>query len=175
MTTTVATASTAAARSTSPATASSSAATTTARPATPSAISAAVRTIPGSTFPAPSSGHARNRIPIEVRFVVGKVSAAFDGQRRSSGTFTVARLAAAIRPSFAAAHLRALLLEDSLARKPDAIALNRQHFHQNLIALLELIAHILNAMLRHFADVQQPIGPRNDLDERPEIRQPRNC
>jgi hypothetical protein len=46
-----------------------------------------------------------------------------------------------------------LLFEDGLARKTNAVALNRQHFHQNLIALFEFIPHILDAMLRHFTDV----------------------
>jgi hypothetical protein len=70
----------------------------------------------------------------------------------------------------ATTHLRPLLFQDGLARKPNAVALNRQHLHQNLITFLEFVADILNAMLGHFADVQQPIGSRNDFNERSEIR-----
>jgi hypothetical protein len=112
-------------------------------------------------------------VTVEVRFVVGEISPAFDGQSRSPSTLAVA-LFAAVRSRFAAAHLCTLLFEDGLARKPNAIAFNRKHLHQHLIAFFELVAHILNAMLGDFADVQQPIRPGNDFYERPEIRQPRN-
>jgi hypothetical protein len=154
--------------SSTPSTASSS--TTTARPATTPAISTAIRTIPRRPFPSTGPSHTRDRVTVEVGFVVGKISTAFDGQRRSSGPFAVTRLTA-VRSRLATAHLRALLLEDGLPRKPNAIALNRKHFHQNLIAFLQFIAHIFDAMLSHFTDVEQPVGSRNDFDECPEIRQ----
>jgi hypothetical protein len=97
------------ARTTSAATTSSAA---TARPAASPAISTAIWTVSGSTV-APW-GNARHRIPIEVRFVVGEISAAFDGQRRCSRTFAVA-LVAAVRAGFAATHLGALFFEDGFA------------------------------------------------------------
>src|SRR5580704_10393699 len=152
-------------------TAATTPATTASGSTTSAAISTAVWTIAGATFSRARRGYARDRITIEVRLIVGKISAALDGQRRSSSAFAVAWLHA-FWSRLATTHLCALLLEDGLARKPNAITLNRKHLHQHLIALLELVAHILDAMLSHFADVQQPVGPRNDLNERPEIRQP---
>src|SRR5580693_703876 len=158
------------ARSTTAATTSSAA---TARPSTAAAISTAVRTIAGATFSRARRGYACDGITIEVRLIIGEIPAAFDSQRRSDSTLAVAWLHA-LWSRLATAHLCALLLEDGLARKPNAITFNRKHFHQHLIAFLQLVAHILNAMLSHFADVQQPISPRNNFDESPEIRQPRH-
>src|ERR1700733_6984549 len=122
------------------------------RSTTPSAVSAAVRTISGRPFSPAGSSDTSNCIPVEVGFVVGEIPTALDGQRRGPGNFAVTRLAA-IRSGFTATHLCALLFEDGLARKTNAVALNRQHFHQNPIALFEFIPHILDAMLRHFTDV----------------------
>ena len=72
------------------------------------------------------------------------------------------------------AHFGALLDQNRLARQLDAVAFHRQHLHQNLIAFVQLIAHIANPMLRHFADMQQPIQARQNLDKRSEVRQPRH-
>lgn len=107
MTAAVATTS-AAARSTSAATTSAASA---ARSATTSAaISATIRAISRRTV----AGHTRNRIPVEVRFVIGEISSPFDSQRRGATNFAIARLAA-LRCGFATTHLRPLLLEDRLA------------------------------------------------------------
>src|SRR5580698_535344 len=145
--------------------------TTPARSTTPPAIAAAVRTISMRTIPS----YRRNRlsVPVEVRFVVRKIPAAFDGQSGSPNRFAVTLLAA-LNSRLASAHFRALLLKNRLPRKPDAIALNRKHFHQHLIAFLQFIANILNAMLGDFADVQQPVGAWDNLDKCAEIRQPRH-
>src|SRR5580704_5556366 len=152
--------------------ATTSAAATAARPAAASTIATPIWTISGSPFCSSASGYARDRIAIEVGLVVGEIPPAFDRQRRRSSRFAVA-LFATVRCRLAAAHLCTLLLENGLTRKPNAITLNRKHFHQHLIALFEFVAHILDAMLRHFADVQQPIRPGKDLNEGAEIRQPR--
>ena len=122
---------------------------TTAR--TTATVSTAVWPISRSTFAPAAAGYARNRIAIEVRLVVGEIPSAFDGQRRRSSNFAVARLAA-LRSRLAATHLRPLLFKDGLARKPNAITLNRKHLHQHLVAFFEFVAHILDAMLSHFAD-----------------------
>src|ERR1700719_664661 len=92
-------------------------ASTTAGPTTPAAISTAVWTISGSAFSASGPSYARNRITIEVRFVVGEISPAFDGQSRRAGTFAMAHLAP-VGSRLATTHLRPLLFEDGLARKP---------------------------------------------------------
>ena len=73
--------------------------------------------------------------------------------------------------SFAAAHLGALLLENGLAGEPDTVAFNGKHLDQHLIAFFEFIANVANAMLGHFANVQQAVGTREYLDESAEIRQ----
>src|SRR3954465_1368674 len=52
-----------------------------------------------------------------------------------------------------ATHLCALLFQDGFAREANAIAFNRQHFHQHLIAFFQLVANVFNAMLGDFADV----------------------
>src|SRR5580698_9097000 len=150
---------------------------TTTRTTTPSAISASVR---WRTIRRASISRAYWPIAIEVRLIIRKISAAFDGKRRRT-YFAVAfgdgfcnALASTFHCAIAATHLRALLFENGLARKPDAIALDGQHLHQHLIAFLQLVANIFNPMLRNFADVQQSIGPGNDLDKSSEIRQPRD-
>src|SRR5947199_10815866 len=71
-----------------------------------------------------------------------------------------------------ATHFRALLLEDGLSRKPATIDLDREYLYQHLVAFVEFIANGLDAMLSHFADVQQAVGAGNDLDECAEVRQP---
>ena len=126
-----------------------------------------------ASFRGCSSGY--RSIAVEVRLVIGEISAAFNGQRRSMSRLAAAALASAVfRWKLAATHLGALLFENGLARQPDAIAFDRQHFHQNLIAFLQLVANIFNAMFRDFADVQQTIGAGDDLDKRAEVSQPRD-
>jgi len=161
----VAAASTAATGSSTPPAATSA---TTTRSTTPPAISTTVRTISSRPFSPTGSSYTGNRIPVEVGFVVGEISTALDGQRRRPGNFAIAWLAT-VRSRFTTTHLCTLLFEDGLTRKPNAITLNRKHFHQNLIALFEFIAHILDAVLRDFTDVQQAVSPRNDLNECPEV------
>ena len=124
-----------------------------------------------AALPCGSSGY--RGIAVEVGFVVGEIGAAFDGERRSVGRFTAAALSSTVlRWKFAAAHFCALLFEDGFARQTDAVAFDGKHFYQHLIAFLEFIAHVLNAMLRHFTDVQQAVSSRDNFDESPEIRQP---
>ena len=53
-----------------------------------------------------------------------------------------------------------------------AVAFDRQHLHEHLLAFLQLVAHILDAMVRDLGDVQQAVGARHDLDERAEIGDP---
>src|ERR1700722_17900367 len=40
---------------------------------------------------------------------------------------------------------------------------------QDLFAFLQLVAHVLHAVIGDLRDVQQPIGPRHDLDECAEV------
>ena len=87
-----------------------------------------------------------------------------------------AAIAAAFRAAtlgwkLAATHLCPLFFQDCLTGKTDAVAFNREHFHQHLIAFFQLVANIFDAMLGNFADMQQAVGARNDFDKRTEIRQ----
>src|SRR5271155_1640168 len=141
-----------------------------ARSSAPSAIPTAIGPISGRPLPAAGSSDSSDRVAVKVGLIVGEIAAALDGQRRLAGNIAVTRHAA-VWSRLAAAHFRALLLKDGLPRKADAIALNRKHFHQHLIAFFKFITHILDAMLSHFADVEQPVSPRNDFDECTEIRQ----
>src|ERR1039457_6278116 len=68
--------------------------------------------------------------------------------------------------------LLALLLEHRPAAELDLVAFERQHLYQDLVALLEFIAHFADAVLGDLADVQQTVGPRENLDEGAEIHQP---
>jgi hypothetical protein len=76
--------------------------------------------------------------------------------------------------SFPTTHLCALLFENCLAREAYAVAFHRQHLHQNLVAFFQFIADIRYAVLSHFADVQQPVGAGNDLNESTEVGQARD-
>src|SRR5580700_5112046 len=106
---------------------------------------------------------------IKVGLVGGFVSAfERNGNRSALATFGT------FRRGFSAAHLGALLFQDGLARQLDAIAFDRQYLHQDLVAFLQFIANIVDAMLGNFADVQQTVGAGNDLDERSEVGQARH-
>ena len=65
-----------------------------------------------------------------------------------------------------------LFAEHRPAAELDFVAFQSQNFDQDLVAFLQLIADVAYAVLGDLADVQQPIGSREDLDERAEIHQP---
>jgi hypothetical protein len=69
------------------------------------------------------------------------------------------------------AHLGALLFQNRLARQLDAVAFDGQNFHQHLVAFFQFIANIFDSVFGDFADVQQSVQSRQNLDERAEIRQ----
>jgi hypothetical protein len=113
--------------------------------------------------------------PIEVRLIriIRKISATFNDQRTRRNRLPAFHRCNG-RRSFPTAHFRALLFQDCFARESNAVPFDRQYLDQNLVALLQLVAYIGNAMLRHFADVQQSFRARNDFDKRAEISQPRD-
>src|ERR1700689_1913936 len=158
--------------------AATSAATAASRTSAPPAISATtMRTIAMGTI-ASNAAHVWRAFAVEVglvaiRRLIRKIAAAFDhdGARRSRFAFRGMHSAFRQRSP---AHLRALFFQNRLARQPDAIAFHGENLHQHLVAFFQLVAHIGNAMLRHFTDVQQAIGSRNNLDERAEVGQPRH-
>src|SRR5580700_10250435 len=129
-----------------------------------------------------AASNMRHAVAVKVRFAFGfvrEIAAAFNDKRsgwRSFAFWSRSHICSAARGYFAASttHFRALFFQNRLARQSDAVPFDRQYLHQHLVAFLQLVANIANAMLRHFADVQQPIGPGNNLDERAEIRQPRH-
>ncbi len=79
---------------------------------------------------------------------VGSFVSALEGHRTA---FAAAFTTTAVRRKLTAAHLGALLLQDGFARQLNAIAVDGQHFHQNLIAFFQFIANIVDAMLSNFA------------------------
>jgi hypothetical protein len=92
------------------------------RASTPAAATtAAAPTISASIAPR-SACFAAWFVTIEIRLTFGffgEVAATFDGHRRS----------AAFGRSLTATHFRALLFQNRLARKPDAVALDRKYLH----------------------------------------------
>ena len=70
--------------------------------------------------------------------LVGEVATALDHHRACRNRLAFCRRGMGLSWFTAASlrHLGALLLENRLARKPDAVAFHRQHFHQYLIAFL---------------------------------------
>src|SRR5579863_10560344 len=149
-----------------PAAATASATTTAATSRTPAAAAiSAVRTVALRPI---AAANMRSAFAIEVRLaalrLIWKISAAFDHDSASRRSFTLHCSHSGFwRRS--TAHLGALLFQNRFARQPDTVAFHGQHFHQHLVAFFQLIANIGNAMFGHFADVQESIGSRNNLDE----------
>jgi hypothetical protein len=50
-------------------------------------------------------------------------------------------------------HFGALLPQDGLARQLDAIAFDRQYLYQNLIALVQFVTNVFDAVFGDLADV----------------------
>ena len=71
-------------------------------------------------------------------------------------------------------HLGPLFLQNRFARQADAIAFDRQHLDQHLIAFLQFVADILDAVLGNFGDVQQAVGAGENLHESAEVGQTRD-
>src|SRR5688572_9845220 len=64
----------------------------------------------------------------------------------------------------------AFVLQQGLAAEADlAGGVNVDDLHHDLFAFLQLVAHVLHAMVRDLGDVQQPVRARHDFDERTEI------
>src|SRR5215831_13659499 len=66
------------------------------------------------------------------------------------------------------ARLTALLSQDRLAAQTDPIAVHFDDLDEDLLALLDLVGHLLHAMLGNLRDVQQPFDSGQDLHERAE-------
>jgi hypothetical protein len=52
-----------------------------------------------------------------------------------------------------------LSLEDGLAAQLDCAVFERLHLHQDLVAFLQLVADVADAVFRDFADLQQSAVP----------------
>ena len=109
---------------------------------------------------------------------------AFDAGCRSTGDCACGRgargagdFAATILSARAASgwlrksELLALLFQQRLARKLDAIALDAQNLDQYLIAFAQFVLHVFHAMLGNLTDVQQSVGAGKDLDKCTELGQ----
>src|SRR4029079_6566239 len=55
-----------------------------------------------------------------------------------------------------------------------ALAVDLEHLHAHEIALLELVAHALDAIVRYLRDVHETVATRPDRDERAEVHEPRD-
>src|SRR6266852_6258069 len=61
--------------------------------------------------------------------------------------------------------------DERFAGETDLVALDGENFHENLVAELQLIANVADAMFGDFADVQEAIGAGEKLDEGAELRE----
>src|SRR4029077_1457700 len=107
------------------------------------------------------SGRLLSIFPCNADFYAGplrsaELSVAFGGRGRRSSAGRRLLLFRLLLPCF---------LDERLARKPDLVALNRQHLHQNLVAQFQFITNVANAMLGNFTDVQQAVGAREKFHE----------
>src|SRR5712671_2284606 len=81
-------------------------------------------------------------------------------RRKRAKLFRADAAAAGARAAGAAGGLFFLLLfagflDEGLARKAYLIALDRKHLDEDLVAELQLVANVADAMLGDFADVEQ--------------------
>src|SRR6516164_9740109 len=112
---------------------------------------------------AAASTYRLHIIAIEVRLrLVAKLSATFDGQGRSQPRFTPI-VAAGFGGS---SHFCALLLQHCFAREANAVTLNGQHLHQELVTFLKFVPHIAYPVFGDLADVQQSLGAGQNLNKR---------
>ncbi len=151
------------------------------------AISIAIATTAAGTSLAPTFWTRRTCLyrrndtihTVEVRLIIGiELCSAFDHCRgralwRTARNGWRWRLRSFIRfRRRSPAHLGALLFQNCLPGQLNPVALDSQNFHQHLVAFFQFIANVLDSVLRDFTDMQQPIQARQNLYERPEIRQP---
>ncbi len=59
--------------------------------------------------------------------------------------------------------------QDGFAGKLDLVAFLADALDHDLLAFFQLVAHVLDATVGDFRDVQQAVGAREDFDERAEI------
>src|SRR6266568_2039681 len=69
------------------------------------------------------------------------------------------------------ARLRPLIAQDGLAAQAYLITFHRDHLHQKLVSLFELIANVADAVLGHLTDVQQAVRSWENFNEGAEVRQ----
>src|SRR3989338_6420593 len=67
------------------------------------------------------------------------------------------------------ARLDPLVAQDRLAAEPDTVSVHVDHLHQDLLALLDLVLDLLDAVLRDLGDVRQALHPGKNLHEGPEV------
>src|SRR5713226_5779097 len=61
--------------------------------------------------------------------------------------------------------------DERFAGEADLVALDGENFHENLVAELQLIANVADAMLGDFADVQEAVSAGEKFDESAELRE----
>src|SRR5580704_15419390 len=67
--------------------------------------------------------------------------------------------------------LFALLAQDGFAREANLVSFDGQHLDEDLVAQLQRVAHVAQALLGDFADVQESVGAGENFHEGAEFRE----
>ena len=62
-------------------------------------------------------------------------------------------------------------LDERFAREADFVALDGKNLYKDLVAELQLVANVADAMFGDFADVQEAVRAGEELDESAELRE----
>src|SRR5207245_8816995 len=72
------------------------------------------------------------------------------------------------------AGLSVFISQHRLPGQLDLVAILADAFDHDLLAFTQLVTNVADAAVRNLGDLQQPVGPRKDLDKRSEIHEPRH-
>src|SRR5258708_35999288 len=61
--------------------------------------------------------------------------------------------------------------DKGFAREADLVALDGENFHEDLVAELEFVANVADAMFGDFADVEKAVGAGEKFDESAVLRE----
>src|SRR5216683_1225227 len=95
----------------------------------------------------------------------------FVGAGIAAAAFTARRTGVASAASRRFLLLFAGFADEGLARQADLVALDGENLDEDLVAKLQLVANVADAVLGDFADVQEAVGAREELDEGAKLRE----
>src|SRR6267143_1087717 len=95
----------------------------------------------------------------------------FVGAGIAAAAFTARRTGVASAASRRFLLLFAGFADEGLAREADFVALDGENLDEDLVAKLQLVANVADAVLGDFADVQEAVGAREELDEGAKLRE----